>query len=497
MFFVTVAIAGASVGTVAADSPAVDRAAGPDRIATAVAVSRTSFGSASEAVLATAQDFPDALAAGALAARADAPLLLTHPGRLPGEVADELRRLGTERVWVVGGPAAIAATVGDELEGQGLVVERVAGDNRYDTARLLAREAGPSSTGEVVLALGSHPVSGRAWPDALAGASLAAAPQRVPTLLTRHDRLPPETEVALGDLEALSVVLVGGTNAISPAVDERLRGLGYAVERVAGASRYLTSVHVAERAMGAMGDEPLRLVLASGSGFADALSAGPLAAALHGPVLLVPPDRLNDGTDRWLRGRRHRLAGAVLIGGEGAVSDLVRQEVEAALRGDPRPPPPEPPPPPPPPAPVERVVGAFEGEASWYGARFAGRTTACGERFDPGALTAAHRTLPCNTRVRVTNVHNGATTTVRVNDRGPYIGGRVLDVSRHASELLGFTHAGVTWVRGEILDGAAAAGSPAGDEPPDSTKPGLTHPDRAGDARPEGDEAYEEATRGG
>lgn len=82
------------------------------------------------------------------------------------------------------------------------------------------------------------------------------------------------------------------------------------------------------------------------------------------------------------------------------------------------------------------------GVASWYGAEFAGRPTATGEIFDPNALTAAHPSLPLPSLVEVTNTENGASVVVRVNDRGPFVHGRVLDVSRSAAEALGFATAG-------------------------------------------------------
>ena len=84
------------------------------------------------------------------------------------------------------------------------------------------------------------------------------------------------------------------------------------------------------------------------------------------------------------------------------------------------------------------------GKVSWYGPRFAGRTTASGERFDPHALTMAHRSLPIGAVVDVTNNANGRHVRVRVNDRGPYHGNRVGDLSRAASERLGFVDSGVT-----------------------------------------------------
>jgi len=72
------------------------------------------------------------------------------------------------------------------------------------------------------------------------------------------------------------------------------------------------------------------------------------------------------------------------------------------------------------------------GEVSWYGDAFQGKPTASGERFDMYAMTAAHKTLPFNTMLRVTNTSNGASVDVRVNDRGPYHGNRVLDLSKGA-----------------------------------------------------------------
>ena len=86
-------------------------------------------------------------------------------------------------------------------------------------------------------------------------------------------------------------------------------------------------------------------------------------------------------------------------------------------------------------APQETVLG--RGSASYYAARFHGRRTASGEAFDNNAMTAAHRTLPFGTRVRVTNPATGRSVVVRINDRGPFTRGRMIDVSRAAAEELG------------------------------------------------------------
>jgi rare lipoprotein A len=85
----------------------------------------------------------------------------------------------------------------------------------------------------------------------------------------------------------------------------------------------------------------------------------------------------------------------------------------------------------------------LNGVASWYGEEFAGRTTANGEIFDPGQLTAAHRTLPFGTVLDITNPKTSQTVRVRVNDRGPYIGGRVIDLSYAAAQKIGLIEPGI------------------------------------------------------
>ena len=92
-----------------------------------------------------------------------------------------------------------------------------------------------------------------------------------------------------------------------------------------------------------------------------------------------------------------------------------------------------------------------EGKASYYGARHHGKKTASGERFDQHGLTAAHRSLPFGSRVLVTNLRNEKSVVVRINDRGPYARGRIIDLSQQAAERLDMLRAGVVPVRVEQL----------------------------------------------
>lgn len=96
-------------------------------------------------------------------------------------------------------------------------------------------------------------------------------------------------------------------------------------------------------------------------------------------------------------------------------------------------------------------AGIQEGTVSWYGSQFHKRPTASGEIFNANALTMAHPTLPFGTRVKVTNLKNGRSVVVRVNDRGPFVGHRIADLSKAAAETLGMMRRGVARARIEIL----------------------------------------------
>jgi rare lipoprotein A len=109
--------------------------------------------------------------------------------------------------------------------------------------------------------------------------------------------------------------------------------------------------------------------------------------------------------------------------------------------------------------PEENVSYREEGMASWYGDDFHGRLTANGEVFDMASLSAAHPTLPMPCYARVTNLGNGKSLIVRVNDRGPYAGNRLIDVSNRAAELLEFKNIGVARVRVEYVSRAPLEGS--------------------------------------
>lgn len=311
--------------------PAADplqRAWDDDRVATAAAVACTYWpvGATPTVVLATAGDYPDALAGAALAARRGAPLLLTGSDGLRPDVAQVLAQLGVTDAVLLGGTAAIGEQVATDLGAQGIATERIAGDDRYATAAAVARSAG-GPVPRVIVATGAG------YADALAaGAYLAQDPSTAaPVVLTRPDRLSPAAAAVLTDLAPGEITVVGGPAALSDAVVE---GIGRevpdaAVRRVAGQDRYGTSEAVVSDV--AVADEA-PVVLATGAAFPDALAAGPLAAQLGGPLLLVDPgdaeraaEVVADGP--WGRG--------VLVGGRAAISAAASATLSASLDGGP------------------------------------------------------------------------------------------------------------------------------------------------------------------
>lgn len=110
--------------------------------------------------------------------------------------------------------------------------------------------------------------------------------------------------------------------------------------------------------------------------------------------------------------------------------------------------------------PRARTDGRQTGVASWYGAEFHGRPTSSREIYDMDDMTAAHRTLPFGTSVMVTNLDNGRSAVVRINDRGPFVRGRIIDLSRAAAGVLGVIGPGTARVRLEVLRGDLAPAPP-------------------------------------
>jgi branched-chain amino acid transport system substrate-binding protein len=196
-------------------------------------------------------------------------------------------------------------------------VLRLAGDDRYLTAAAIARD-GWSTSAYAILAYGQN------YPDALSAVPLAQK-YDAPILLTPAQALPDATKQALTDLKVKNVLIVGGNDVITAAVESELRSLGLTVTRFAGADRYETAIKIAEQLA-----SPATLFVATGEDYSDALSVGPIAAAEQAPVILVPGTYLPDAVKGYLAAGS--AAKTYFVGDAGVIADSVYQQFPNPVR---------------------------------------------------------------------------------------------------------------------------------------------------------------------
>lgn len=325
----------------------VSRVAGgttTEAVAQAVAMSQAAFeaGGARHAVIARRDDFADALA-GSSVTFGVGPLLFTaSTGPLAGPTRTELLRVlpAGSRVYLMGGTAALPATLEAELTALGYHAVRLAGETREHTAAAAAPVATAFAadtlyeTGTVVVATRSN------WPDAVAAGQLGAY-WGMPILLTQHDVLPDPTRAALADLDPVRVLVVGGPGVISDAVVVEIGQVtGVGVERLSGATRTGTAVAVAFEMeslffnlVGALPDLAIAVNVRRADGFAHVLSAAPLAGAQGATFIAVEGETGETITDDVRAYACNFGADAVLAGATDVVADATGQQLGQLLAG--------------------------------------------------------------------------------------------------------------------------------------------------------------------
>jgi len=310
------------------DTP-VMRIAGKNRYTTAIETSEANFTSADTIVLATGANFPDALSASALAGAYGGPLLLTEPTRLTSGVATEIARLKATKVVIIGSTAAVSSGVANQLAAiPGLSVDRVYGENRYETSAEIAYRVA-ELTGGVYEAF---VVRGDGFADALA-ASPIAYNNVIPVLLTKTASLSPEAEMALVDLEVESVIIAGSTKAVSTTVVKSIEALSsdMYVERVYGADRYATAANLASWAVEWGYSGKGFVGVATGTNFPDALGGGAACGAHRGVLLLTSPTALSEPAEKFLTQYGNKYTQVQVFGSSAAVSDGVKSSIANAI----------------------------------------------------------------------------------------------------------------------------------------------------------------------
>lgn len=291
-------------GTVSSKDSKVTRLAGEGRYQTMAKIVAVGFDKSDYAVVATGENFPDALAANALAGAYECPVVLTAKGSLSPEARSTLENLGVKHVFVMGGEAAVSAAAEGQIAGMGVTVERVAGGDRQATslAALAKVEEKTGSVSTVIVATGFN------FADTLSIGPWSYA-YAAPIILTQSDgTLTPDEVAAIGALGDVEVVVVGGTAAVSHKVEDQVD----VSNRLRGENRYATSAAIAawELSRGLGLSAP---AVATGENFPDALAGAALCGARGSVMVLASPS--DTSAVAALAGAK----GAYVFGGMGAV----------------------------------------------------------------------------------------------------------------------------------------------------------------------------------
>ncbi|MDI6712342.1 MAG: cell wall-binding repeat-containing protein [Anaerosomatales bacterium] len=326
------------VGT--SGGPAVTEIAGTDRYDTAVKISQKAFPSGADAVvIATGANWPDALGGSALAGLVGGPILLTEKDRLTPVTENEIKRLGAEYAFVLGGTGAVGTAVENKLKqlldpnpyDDDQRVLRIGGANRYETAWLVALlvtypDFNPGWDGTAFVA------TGKDFPDALAAAPIAAK-MTYPIFLADPAGIG-DTALVMDELGVRKAVILGGTGAVPVATKttlERLFGASN-VSRLEGLNRYHTATVISQWGVLQKGMRWNGLAIATGERFPDALAGGVMQGREGSVMLLTKTASLSPETQTKLVEQKGSISSIKFLGGLGALSQTTRDQILAALR---------------------------------------------------------------------------------------------------------------------------------------------------------------------
>ena len=291
-----------------------DRVHGKNRVETAIEISKKYFGQAERVIIVDASNFPDAMAASALAKQLKAPILLTNSNNLDSRVAAEIKRLGAHNVTVIGGKSSVSDGALNQLskfDKDG--VERISGKDRYETSAQVARRLAKitGKTDHAVIA------SGEVFADALAVGPYAAR-EGYPILLVKSNSIPKSISDAITEIGVKKVSIVGGYGSVSKSLE---KSLPVVAERLSGKTRYETAIEIASKGLKTSN----KVFVANGEQWMDALVIGPVGGLLNMPILLTgansAPQSLRDHI------AKSKIQKITAIGGTSMVSGKVLNEL--------------------------------------------------------------------------------------------------------------------------------------------------------------------------
>lgn len=293
-----------------AASATVKRIYGADRYSTNMNIVSNGWASADNVVIASGENYPDALCATPLAKAKSAPIIITDKNVLGKAQLDQLSKLKVKDAFIIGGTGVISKNVEIQLKAIGINYIRLAGSNRYETSAKIAEQL-TADNGVVV-------ASGENFPDALSVAAIAAT-KGMPILLSSKDKLSDSIKEYLTKKDIPVSYIIGGTGAIGINVENNLVN----AKRLYGADRYSTNINVIKEFEGSLNFD--NIYVASGDNFPDALSGSVLASNSIAPIILVGTILSTDTLDYL---KEQNIKKINVLGGTGAV----RQSVEDTLK---------------------------------------------------------------------------------------------------------------------------------------------------------------------
>ena len=299
-----------STGTMA--NPVSQRIAGYTQYDTSSAIAKEGWSQSDYAVLAYGENFPDALAAAPLAKKYNAPILLTEKQSLTPIIKQTLTALSVKNVFIVGGNAVVSPSVEQELKDMGISVTRLAGNDQYDTAIEIAKQLGPIQEVSVV--------TGGDFTDALSIASVSAL-KNAPIILVPKDYLPDSVSSYITSNNISHSYIVGNADQISESVSSRFPN----AERIAGSEKYARNIAILNK-FNANYDFGT-VFIATGNGFADALSGTAYAAKISAPIILVDKNALPSVTQEYLNTKLPTSTNLSVLGGEAVISSSLVQNI--------------------------------------------------------------------------------------------------------------------------------------------------------------------------
>lgn len=307
--------------------PGINRVSGNTRYDTMASLcQKGNWGQGGTVVLAYGANYPDALAAAALAGDADAPILLTDSSQLTEQAKAEITRLAPSKVVAVGGPNAISESVLSSAKNAApnAEIKRIWGQTRYETSlNIMGELCGRSNT--VIVATGTN------FADALSISPYSYATGSPVILCDPSTGLSEDALTKIRNGGYTNAVIVGGKNAVSTSVENQLKQNGVAtIKRLAGETRFETSQLIADFELSQqLGFGVDGIALATGLNFPDALAAGPVAGRKLTPLLLV--DSGASSASQWLSAHANDISGALIVGGENAVTPADAQTLKKAM----------------------------------------------------------------------------------------------------------------------------------------------------------------------